>query len=186
MPENGRSASTTTCIGSTASFPYCSATRSLPSRTDELFGRAEASTLPVCNPSAGTARASRATEVSASAATGLAMTARANPPQRRRARSRLGGSNGMCHAAARAPSRYNTAGRTTRQTRIATTTTMIAATAIERINGKSTMSSVVNAAATVAPEAATVRPAVFIVLLSAAPRSRLVSSSMNRRIMMRE
>ena len=48
---------------------------------------------------------------------------------------------------------------------------MIAATAIERITGKSTMSSVANAAATVVPEAATVRPAVRMVLMSATPRS---------------
>ena len=52
------------------------------------------------------------------------------------------------------------------------TTTMIAAIAIERITGMSTMSSVTNAAATVVPEAATVRPAVRMVLVSAVPRSR--------------
>jgi hypothetical protein len=63
---------------------------------------------------------------------------------------------------------------------------MIAATAIERINGKSTMSKVVSATATVAPEAATVRPAVRMVFASAAARSRPVNSSMNRRMMTRE
>ncbi len=143
--------------------------------------------MNVCKPSAGAASANKAVVEIANAAIGLAITTRASFPQRRRARSRVRGNHGTGQACTRWPSRYSTAGRTIVLARMASTTTMMAATDIERMTGMSMMSRVANAAATVVPEATTVRPAVRSVAVSAVRRSRpALHSSMNRRITISE